>query len=55
MDAEAGLAREATTLERIEHLLTVVACAMTGQQPHVLLPWRRAGIDSFMGALDGRR
>jgi len=55
MDAEAGLSRELTTLERIEHLLTVVACNLTGTQPHVLLPWKRAGVSQFMEAVDGRR
>lgn len=50
MDAPLGLASEATTLERIEHLLTVVACGMTGQPAHVVCPWRRAGIAAFLKA-----
>lgn len=50
LDAEAALASEHTTLERIEYLLATLACAVTGQTPHALLPWRRAGIESFMEA-----
>lgn len=50
MDAPLGLASELTTLERIEHLLTVVACGMTGQPAHVVCPWRRAGIAQFLKA-----
>jgi hypothetical protein len=51
MDAPLHMASELTTLERIEHLLTVVACATTGQPPHLVCPWRRAGIDSFLKAV----
>lgn len=52
MDAPLGLASELTTLERIEHLLTVVACATTGQPAHVVCPWRRAGIAQFLKAAE---
>lgn len=55
MDAPLGLAAELTTLERIEHLLTVIACATTGQPAHVVCPWRRAGIASFLKAVSGGR
>ena len=48
MDADAHLAQELTTAERIEHLLTVVACSLTGQPAHQVCPWRREGIDGFM-------
>lgn len=51
MDADLALAHELTTMERVEYLLTVVACSLTGQQPHVLCPWRRAGIERFMKAV----
>jgi hypothetical protein len=48
IDADAALALEHTTLERIEFLLATLACSMTGQSPQALLPWRRAGIQAFM-------
>mgnify|MGYP003344765052 CR=1 FL=1 len=51
MDAEIHLASDLTNAERIEHLLTVVACALTGQPAHQVCPWRRAGIDDFMRRL----
>lgn len=51
MEAEIGLAQEVTTIERVEYLLTVVACSLTGQPAHVVCPWRRAGIESFMKAV----
>lgn len=55
MDADAELASELTTMERIEHLLTVVACSMTGQGAHVVCPWRRSGIEDFVRrATDGK-
>lgn len=52
LDAEVQLASdELTNMERIEFLLTTIACALTGQPAHVLCPWRRAGIDSFLKAV----
>lgn len=48
MDADVQLAQELTTTERIEHLLTVVACALTGQPAHSVCPWRKSGIDGFL-------
>lgn len=39
---------ELTTLERMEFLLGVLACAATGKRPHELFPWVRAGIDDMM-------
>lgn len=51
MDAPIGLSKELTTLERVEFLLTVVACSLTGKQPHVLCPWQKMGIDDFMKAV----
>lgn len=54
LDADAELAStEATNMERIEFLLTTIACALTAQPAHVLLPWRRAGIDGFAKAVRG--
>lgn len=50
IDADPELAKELTTLERIEHLLTVMACAATRQPAHVVCPWRRAGIAAFLKA-----
>ena len=38
---------EMTTEERCEHLLGVIACALTGKRPHELFPWVRAGLDQF--------
>lgn len=38
---------EMTTEERCEHLLGVIACALTGKRPHELFPWIRAGLDQF--------
>ena len=38
---------EMTTEEPCEHLLGVIACAMTGKRPHELFPWVRAGLDQF--------
>lgn len=54
LDADAALASEHTTLERIEYLLATLACAMTGQSPQNLLPWRRRGIEDFMGRINGQ-
>lgn len=51
MDAPIGLSKELTTMERIEFLLTVVACSLTGKQPQTLLPWRTAGIEEFRKAV----
>ncbi len=51
MDAPLAIAQELTAVERVEHLLTVVACSLTGQPAHVVCPWRRAGIDSFLKAV----
>lgn len=51
MDAPVALAKELTTLERVEFLLTVVACSLTGKPPHVLCPWQKSGIDNFMQAV----
>jgi hypothetical protein len=51
MDSPVGLAKELTTMERVEHLLTVVACSLTGKPPHVLCPWQRAGIEDFVKAV----
>lgn len=51
MDSEIGLAQEVTTMERVEYLLTVVACSLTGQPAHVICPWRRAGIERFLKAV----
>jgi hypothetical protein len=51
MDAPLAIAQELTAVERVEHLLTVVACSLTGQPAHVVCPWRRAGIDSFFKAV----
>jgi len=39
MTMPAGLAREKTTHERCEHLLGVIACALTGKRPHQIMPW----------------
>jgi hypothetical protein len=38
-------------MERIEHLLTIVACSLTGQPAHVLCPWRRKGVEEFLEAV----
>jgi hypothetical protein len=51
MDAELHLAQEETTMERVEYLLTVVACSLTGQPAHVLCPWRRRGVEGFLQAV----
>ena len=40
MDMALGLAAvQQTTEERIESLLLVIACAMTGKPPHKVAPW----------------
>ncbi len=51
MEAPVALSKELTTLERVEFLLTVVACSLTGKPPHVLCPWQKSGIDNFMQAV----
>jgi hypothetical protein len=51
LDAEAAIAKELTTMERIEHLLTVVACALTRQPAHVVCPWRAEGLNQFLKAV----
>lgn len=52
LDADAHLAHdEVTNMERIEYLLTTIACALTNQPAHVLCPWRARGIDGFMKAV----
>lgn len=38
---------ELTTLERVEYLLGILACATTGKRPHELFPWVRNGIEDF--------
>lgn len=44
-----GLAMsELTTEERCEHLLGVIACALTGKGAHEFMPWVRRGIEEFM-------
>lgn len=51
IDAEAAVAKELTTMERIEHLLTVVACALTRQPAHAVCPWRAEGLSQFFKAV----
>lgn len=51
MDAPVALSKELTTMERMEFLLTVVACSLTGKAPHSLLPWRQSGIEEFRKAV----
>jgi len=38
-------------MERLEHLLTVVACALTRQPAHVVCPWRQQGLARFAEAV----
>ena len=45
---DSGLAAEATTLERIEAALTVIACAMMRKRPHELFRWARGDLDDFL-------
>jgi hypothetical protein len=52
MDADLHLAQEETTMERVEYLLTVVACSVTGQPAHVICPWRRRGVEEFLQAVN---
>lgn len=51
MDAPMGLAKELTTMERVEFLLTVVACTLTGKPPQTICPWNKSGIDQFVQAV----
>jgi hypothetical protein len=51
MEAPVSLASELTTMERIEHLLTVLACSVTGQPAHRICPWMSAGIENFRRAV----
>lgn len=39
MTMEIGLAKDLTCEERCEHLLGVIACALTGRRPTELMPW----------------
>jgi len=39
MTMEIGLASDLTTEERCEHLLGVIACALTGRRPYEVMPW----------------
>ena len=41
----AGLAKELTTAERCEHLLGVIAVALTGRRPHQVMPWLVRGLE----------
>ena len=41
MDMPIGLMCEWSAEERVELLLLTMACAMTGQKPHRIAPWRR--------------
>ncbi len=51
---DAGLAsEEMTTMERCEHLLTVIACALTQKPPRVVCPWSARAYDNAMEALGG--
>ena len=43
---ELGLAKDLTSQERCEHLLGVIACAVTGRRPTEVMPW-------LMGDLHG--
>lgn len=36
---ELGLAKDLTSQERCEHLLGVIACAVTGRRPAEVMPW----------------
>lgn len=45
MSMDAALAKELTTQERCEHLLGVIACALTGRRPHEVMPWLRGNLD----------
>jgi len=45
MHMEAGLANQLTNGERIEHLLVVIACALTGKRPYQLFPWMRSDVN----------
>lgn len=55
MEMDIAIATELTTMERIEHLLTVLACGITGQPAHRVCPWIQSGIDQFMGEFNGKR
>lgn len=46
MNMELGLAKDLTSQERCEHLLGVIACAVTGRRPGEVMPW-------LMGDLHG--
>lgn len=39
MNMELGLAKDLTAEERREHLLGVIACALTGRRPAEIMPW----------------
>lgn len=39
MNMELGLAKDLTCAERQEHLLGVIACALTGRRPTEIMPW----------------
>lgn len=45
MKMPAGLAKELTTAERCEHLLGVIAVALTGRRPHQVMPWLVRGFE----------
>ena len=49
MQMDAALANHLTSEERREHLLGVIACALTGQRPHQLFPWLRTDPVVFNG------
>jgi hypothetical protein len=39
MTMDIGLASDMTCEERQEHLLGVIACAVTGRRPSEIMPW----------------
>jgi len=45
MTMDAGLASELTTPERCEHLLGVIACALTRRRPTDVMPWLKGNFD----------
>ena len=44
---------EMTTDERIEFLLGVIACTLTGKKPMQLFPWVRRGLNDLEEAVRG--
>lgn len=50
---DVGLSEHPTVEECSEHLLLVIACAVSGKKPRDVAPWIAARVNAFWSAVNG--